>query len=205
MDGLRGPLRAVVRFAASVLMVSGALLVLVAVVTLLWQEPVSSSIAQGRQSDLEEELGKLAESKAGAMRGGENGRALGRISMPTLGRSYVVVEGVGRIALHSGPGHYPDTALPGRGKTVAIAGHRTTYLAPFRTIDRLGPGDPVILDMPYGRFVYRVEDTRIVPPTETEVKRDVGYDRLVLTACHPLYSAKSRIVVFARLEGSGGA
>jgi len=57
-----------------------------------------------------------------------------------------------------------------------------------------------VIEMPYGRLTYRVEETRIVPPTATEVTRDVSYDRLVLTACHPLYSAAERIVVFARLE-----
>ncbi|MDQ3318871.1 MAG: sortase, partial [Actinomycetota bacterium] len=75
-----------------------------------------------------------------------------------------------------------------------------TYMAPFRTVNRLRRRQPIVLEMPYGRFTYRVEKARIVPPTATEVTRDVGYDRLVLTACHPLYSAAERIVVFARLE-----
>jgi sortase A len=128
------------------------------------------------------------------------GDPVGRISMPTLERAFVMVEGVGTKPLRKGPGHYPDTPLPGQPGTVAVAGHRTTYLAPFRANDRLRRGQPIVLEMPYGRFVYRVERTRIVAPTATEVKRRVGYDRLVLTACHPLYSAAKRIVVFARLE-----
>jgi sortase A len=111
-----------------------------------------------------------------------------------------MVQGVGTSALRKGPGHYSDTPLPGQPGTVAVAGHRTTYLAPFRAIDRLRRGQPLVLEMPYGRFVYRVEKKRIVPPTATEVKRRVGYDQLVLTACHPLYSAAQRIVVFGRLE-----
>ena len=85
---------------------------------------------------------------------------------------------------------------------MAIAGHRTTYGAPFRRIDQLERGDRIELRMPYGRFVYRVERTRIVPPTETSVTARVAYDRLVLSACHPLYSAAKRIIVFARLERS---
>jgi sortase A len=84
---------------------------------------------------------------------------------------------------------------------VAIAGHRTTYRAPFRTIDKLRPGAPVVLEMPYGRFTYRVEETRVVKPSALWVTRPVGYPRVVLTACHPLYSAAKRIVVFARLAG----
>ena len=82
---------------------------------------------------------------------------------------------------------------------MAIAGHRTTYGAPFRRLDRLGRGDRIELRMPYGTFVYRVEQRRIVAPTALWVTRRAGYDRLILSACHPLYSAAKRIVVFARL------
>ncbi len=200
--------RTALRFVASVLMVSGALLVLDATTTLLWQEPISWGIAKTRQSDLERELAGMAGDGGGDFAAAaarladrvERGRALGRISMPTLRRSFVMVQGVGTSALRKGPGHYSDTPLPGQRGTVAVAGHRTTYLAPFRTIDRLRRGQPLVLEMPYGRFVYRVEKRRIVPPTATEVTRRVGHDRLVLTACHPLYSAAQRIVVFGRLE-----
>jgi sortase A len=80
-----------------------------------------------------------------------------------------------------------------------VAGHRTTYLAPFKTIDRLHPGDPVVLEMPYGSFTYRVQESRVVAPSAVWVTRNAGYPRLVLSACHPLYSASKRIVVFARL------
>jgi sortase A len=82
---------------------------------------------------------------------------------------------------------------------VAIAGHRTTYLAPFRNIDDFKPRDRITLEMPYGRFDYEVERTRIVKPNALWVTKRVAYDRLVLSACHPLYSASERIVVFARL------
>ena len=106
----------------------------------------------------------------------------------------------GTSDLRKGPGHYPATPLPGQHGTVGIAGHRTTYGAPFHDIDKLKPGDRIELSMPYGRFTYRVERTRIVPPTATWVTDSVGYDRLILSACHPLYSAAQRIVVFAKLE-----
>ncbi len=98
-----------------------------------------------------------------------------------------------------GPGHYPGTPLPGTHGTVAIAGHRTTYGAPFRRLDQLGRGDRIELRMPYGTFVYSVERRRIVAPTAVWVTRSTSYDRLILSACHPLYSAAKRIVVFARL------
>ena len=110
--------------------------------------------------------------------------------------------GTDTAACARGPGHYPGTPLPGARGTVAIAGHRTTYGAPFRQLDQLKPGDTIELTMPYGRFTYRVEQRRIVPPTATWVTHRVGYDRLVLSACHPLYSAAKRIVVFARLVGT---
>jgi sortase A len=100
--------------------------------------------------------------------------------------------------LPKGPGHYPDTPLPGAPGTVAIAGHRTTYGAPFRQIDKLRKGDPIELAMPYGTVKYEVIETRIVAPSATYVTRRRSFDQLVLTACHPLYSAKQRIVVFAR-------
>ena len=75
---------------------------------------------------------------------------------------------------------------------MAIAGHRTTHGAPFRNIDQLDPGDSIEVEMPYGTFYYRVERTRIVDPTALWVKDKVGYNRLILSACHPLYSAAQR-------------
>jgi sortase A len=120
--------------------------------------------------------------------------------MPSLGRRTVVVQGTDLTSLRKGPGHYPKTSFPGEGGTVGVAGHRTTYGAPFRTINNLKRGDEVVMEMPYGRFTYAVERTQIVPPTATEVVRRVpGRERLVLSACHPLYSAAKRIVVFSRL------
>ncbi len=203
----------IVRFVGLVLMQAGVLLLIDVAVTLAWQEPVSALLAARQQDRLERQLDELlaasapAEGTAAAasspprprgFRPGE-GSAFGRIEMPTLGRDYVMVEGIDTGTLRKGPGHYPQTALPGQGRTVAVAGHRTTYLAPFRTIDDLERGDRMALTMPYGRFTYRVEKSKIVQPDDTWVIRDVTHERLVLTACHPLYSAEQRIVVFARL------
>lgn len=211
-------MRAVGRFIASVLVVTGALLIADVAITLLWQEPVSALIAHREQSRLngqlktldrlsaadERALARVRRGRLEALARREQarvhaGRALGRIRLPTLGRSYVLVQGTDSASLRKGPGHYPDTALPGEPGTVAVAGHRTTYLAPFRTIDQLHPGDPIVLEMPYGKFTYRVQESRVVLPTALWVMRNVGYQRLVLSACHPLYSASHRIVVFAKL------
>jgi len=210
-------MRSLVRFIASVLAVSGVLLLADAIVTLAWQEPLSALLAARQQAKLEREfearasatlrerraspasVRRLAQAERRAV---QRGTAVGVIDMPTLGRRYTIVHGTDTATLRKGPGHYPDTPLPGEGGTVAIAGHRTTYGAPFRTIDRLRPGQPVTVRTVYGRFTYRVERTRIVRPDALWVKRRVRYERMILTACHPLYSAAKRIVVFARLTRS---
>lgn len=159
--------------------------------------------------DLERRVEALAGIFAGRL---ETSRAIGRIRIPAIDVDAVVVEGTDTASLQKGPGHYtrssdPGTraqgdgsALPGQGRTVGIAGHRTTYLAPFRKLNELEPGDEIVVEMPYGTFTYELEETEIVEPTEIEVVEDVGYERVVLTACHPLYSAAQRIVAFGKLR-----
>jgi sortase A len=127
------------------------------------------------------------------------GRPLGELRIPHLDDHYVLVAGTKASSLAKGPGHYDGTALPGEPGTVGIAGHRTTYGAPFRHLDALRRGDPITITMPYGTFTYRVEGTRIVKPSDVSALRAIGRQRLALTACHPLYSAKQRIVVTAAL------
>jgi sortase A len=190
-------MRAVLRFVASVMMVSGALLITDAAVTLLWQEPISAVVAHRQQTRLKE---ALIDPPARVIRRMPlPGDAIGRIEIPAIGVKDYVVEGTDVENLRKGPGHYPGTPLPGDAGTVAIAGHRTTYGAPFRRIDQLHRGQEVAVDMPYDRYLYRVERTKIVEPTDLSVLDRVGHDRLVLSACHPLYSAAQRVVVFARL------
>jgi sortase A len=205
-----------------VLMISGALLLIDAGVTLLWQEPLTAVVALIKRGDINRRyldyhtspLSPLERRALSALdtlphrvaylarqeeRQVPTGAGLGRIDIPKIGANYTFVAGTDTASLEEGPGHYPSTALPGVGQTVAIAGHRTTYLAPFRHIDALRPGNRIVLQMPYARFVYSVQYTRIVAPTAWWVTRNVGYDRLVLSACNPLFSAAQRIVVFARL------
>jgi sortase A len=215
-------MRRALRPLSSVLLVVGLLLLADAAVTLLWQEPLSALYTHLQQRKLDDGLAKLEGTEPSATdrkvlahldglerklayaaralnRRTDDGQPLGRIRMRRIGVNAVVVAGTDTAALRRGPGHYPGTPLPGARGTVAIAGHRTTYGAWFRRLDKLSPGDRVEVAMPYGRFTYSVERRRIVPPTATWVTRRVGYDRLVLSACHPLYSAAKRIVVFARL------
>jgi sortase A len=195
--------RAVLRFVASVMMVSGTLLIADAAVTLLWQEPVSAFVANQQQGKLKRAF--LDPPRRVIQRQPLEGDAIARIDMPSIGVSEYVVEGTDVGSLRKGPGHYPETPLPGDPGTAAIAGHRTTYGAPFRRIDDLRRGEPITIDMPDGRFVYRVERTVVVDDQDLSVLDEVGYQRLVLSACHPLYSAAERVIVFARLDHRGPA
>jgi sortase A len=197
--------------------------------TLAWKEPMSTiygSIQQGKAADsladLEEEFSTLPEvqrvqrhqqaSDSNLLSVGkartlanvfakqvETGQGIGRIKIPSIDLDIVVVQGTDTSSLQKGPGHYPLTAFPGQGKTIGIAGHRTTYLAPFRKINEIADGDEITLEMPYGTFTYTVQKHEVVDPSDVEIVDNVGYERLVLTACHPLYSAAQRWAVFARL------
>lgn len=215
-------MRRLTRVASWVLLAAGGLLLLDAGLTLLWQEPVTAVIALVRRDGLDQRylsfhalglssidrralhgladpdrrIAFLARRDARAV---PDGAAIGRIVIRRIGISDDVVQGAGPSALERGPGHYLETALPGMGGTVAIAGHRTTYLAPFRNLNRLRTGDRIVLEMPYGTFTYAVQSTRVVAPGAWWITRDVGYERLVLSACTPPFSAAQRLVVFARL------
>lgn len=209
----------------AVAMITAGLVILADVgATLVWREPLSSIYASARQHDAESALGDLEQhfptaadrravshidnerkrvsALAGlfAQRVGD-GQPIGRIEIPSIGVDIVVVQGTSTGDLTKGPGHYPQTPLPGQPGTTAIAGHRTTYLAPFRHLDEVDAGDEVELRMPYATLDYRVQRTKVVEPTDLGILRPTGYQRLVLTACHPLYSASQRIVAFARLQG----
>ena len=215
-------MRRVIRIISSVLIIAGGLLLLDAGLTVAWQEPVSAVYGHINQNKLDGQLKKIeaaplpvVEQKAlkalpdpsrkiaflarSQKRHAKDGEAVGKIQIPRIGANFVVVNGTDAADLRKGPGIYPQTPFPGAGGTTAIAGHRTTYAAPFRKVNELKKGNRVIVTMPYGRFTYTVERLQIVPPTALWVINRVSYDRLVLSACHPLYSAAKRIIVFARL------
>jgi sortase A len=215
-------MRRLVRDLSSVLILSGLLLVLDAGVTVLWQEPVTAVVALIKRGQIDTRLltyqraplSQIDEHALASLRtqtqrisylarlerrAAPTGNAVGKIEIPKIGASYNVVQGTDTASLEKGPGHYPSTALPGLGQTVAVAGHRTTYLAPFRRLNELRQNDKVVMQMPYARFTYVVQKTQVVLPTALWVTNNVGYERLVLSACHPMYSASHRIIVFARL------
>jgi sortase A len=211
------------RALAVLLIAAGALALIDAVVTLVWQEPVSWLYATLQQDHLEGALHKVEAAPPTPLETRElasisdersriallardlehragGGGAVGRIEIPQIGASFVVVKGTATEDLQKGPGIYSETAFPGIPGTTAIAGHRTTYLAPFRHIDSLRPGNVITLEMPYAQLTYHVTGQKVVAPTDVEAAvGNVGYSRLVLSACTPLFSAEKRLLVYARL------
>ena len=208
------------RILATALITAGLVVLGDAALTLLWQEPVSAAygaLQQDRaddelselESDFDASLGELdagatAEARARVLSERfqqqiEMGDAIGRIEIDTIGLDMVLMNGTDTGTLQRGPGRYPQTPLPGQGGTTGIAGHRTTYLAPFRRINQIADGDEIRVELPYAAFTYEVEKHEIVDPGDVQVVDPVGYERVVLTACHPLYSAAQRWVVFGRL------
>ena len=128
-----------------------------------------------------------------------NGQPVGTIDIPTIGANYVVVEGTTTSDLQLGPGHYAGTALPGQPGNAAIAGHRTTYLAPFFNLNELGVGDPIYVTTTQGRFRYNVTDLEVVSPSAVAILDPTPTPTLTLTTCNPRYSAAQRLVVLAAL------
>lgn len=218
MPGVRRPLGIL----STTLITAGLVVLADAGATLLWQEPVSAAYGSIQQSRADDELAELesefptaADLEAVEGVSGDAARArilarrferrikpgdaIGRIEIDSINVDMVLMNGTDTGTLQAGPGRYPQTPLPGLGKPTGIAGHRTTYLAPFRRINEIEDGDEVRVELPYAAFTYEVEKHEIVQPEDVEILDPVGYERVVLTACHPLYSAAQRYVIFARL------
>jgi sortase A len=211
------PHHRVTRILSTALITAGLVVLADAGVTLLWEEPVSAAygnLQQGRASD---ELSDLESTFATEVAGADTdaararilaerfsneigrGDPIGRIKVSSVGIDFVLLNGTDTATLQKGPGRYPQTPLPGLGGTTGIAGHRTTYAAPFRKVNEIEDGDEIEVELPYGIFTYTVQKHEIVDPSDVEIVEPVGYDRVVLTACHPLYSAAQRYAVFGRL------
>jgi sortase A len=215
--------RRLARVVAVLLIAAGALALADAVTTLVWQEPVSALYATLKQDNLRgalrsveraaptpterrtlaslsDEQARITFLAAELERRSVEGGAVGRISIPRIGASFVIVKGTSADDLQGGPGVYSETRFPGTPGTTAIAGHRTTYLAPFRHVDLLRPGNRILVEMPYAHLTYTVVGQRVVEPTNVQAAvGNVGYTRLVLSACTPLFSAAKRILIYARL------
>jgi sortase A len=203
-------------------LVAGVALIADGLLTIFWQEPITALQQSRDQAALRTDLNGLRatmlavpkvpkESAASRMRrqatallhARGDGKALGSIAIPRIGLKTVFVEATTHDSLKKGPGHYRGTVLPGITGTVGLAGHRTTYGAPFRRVNELSKGSRIVVHMPYGTFTYKVTGTRITTPGDaSSLVSHGGLRKLVLTACHPLYSAAKRIVVTARLASS---
>jgi sortase A len=205
------------------MLITAGLVVLVDTgLTLVWQEPLSAAYGAFKQGQAADQLNELesqypTQADLAAIAGVrgiaqkahiladrfephlQEGHAIGRIKIDRIGLSIVVIQGTDTASLEKGPGHYRNTPIPGQPGTVAIAGHRTTYLAPFRHIDQIENGDEIRIEMPYAAFTYTVQRHEVVDPSDVGIIKPVGYDQLVLTACHPPYSAAHRYAIFAKL------
>lgn len=208
-------------------------------VTITWGDPFTRLAERSEQKKLSRQFAALAPDTENlndarldpaltrlvatrAKRQTKLGAAAGEVRIPKIGVRKVLIHGArdGTSDLTKGPGLYQGRPFPGSGAPVAIAGHRTTYGAPFLNVDKLRRGDAIVVTMPYGRFTYTVQHTRIVDPKDWSIldygaaertaaaRQRVGQSRrcnqtcehLVLTACHPKYSAAQRIAVLARLS-----
>ena len=124
----------------------------------------------------------------------------GYLEIEAINLTQYVVSGTNDRFLEYGPGHYLSTGTPGKGRNVGIAGHRTTYGAPFRDLDYVNLGDAIQLTIDSSKFYYIVDQIDIVDAIGGEyVLYDRGDDRLTLTTCHPKYSAGKRLIVSAIL------
>lgn len=220
------------------LIATGVGLLLFVAITVAWGDPFTRLSESGDQDKLERafaaatddgeglvetaDLDPLLTRRAAALarKATALGDAAGQIRIPRIGMKKIFVNGARTQDLEKGPGLYRETLFPGSGRAVAIAGHRTTFGAPFLDVDKLKAGNIIELQMPYGRFTYTVTHTEIIAPNDWSIleygaaeptragRQRVKTTRqcngtcehLVLTACHPKYSAAKRIAVYARLS-----
>jgi sortase A len=211
----------------TLLIVAGVLLFGWATTVWVWQDPFSALYTRYEQHRLAERYDTIvrdfhpppaarrtvaeergviaAEARRYRLRA-RTGQALGRIAVPRLGLKMVLVNGTDARTLKRGPGRDLATFMPGEGELIYIAGHRTTYLAPFSHIERLRTGDRVTIQVPYGTFVYVVRRHRIVAANDVAVLKSRGREVLILQACHPRFFATHRYLVYAtpvRVEPKG--
>jgi sortase A len=185
-----------------------------------WQDPFTALYTHWQQHQLAQSLdrelaafrplgagagGTAAERRAVARdaqrfrREARPGQAIGRIGISRIGLHMVLVDGTDHDSLKKGPGRDARSAMPGQNRLVYIAGHRTTYLAPFSHIDAIRPGDAITLQMPYATFTYRAFTHRVVSASDLSVLKSPLHEQLELQACHPRFFATHRYIVYARL------
>jgi len=211
------------RIASRVLIAAGVLLGVWAIVVWRWQDPFTALYTHWEQQKLghalEQEFADfrpqtqtrglaltaertaIAGEAARFRRATHPGEAIGRIVIGRIGLDMVLVDGTDESSLQKGPGRDLRSYMPGQDRLVYVAGHRTTYLAPFSHIDAIRPGDYIRLEMPYATFVYRMTRHRVVPADDMSVLRSPRHELLELQACHPRFFATHRYIVYAKLVG----
>jgi sortase A len=207
------------RIFGSLLIVAGALTLAWVVLVWRWQDPFTALYTHFEQAQLSHAYEKQASafrprvthgdlasvqrqvaSEARAYRRTlQTGAPVGRLRIGRIGLNMVVVQGTDHETLKKGPGHYVATGLPGEGHLIYVAGHRTTYLAPFAAINNIRVGDYINFEVPYGTFTYRVTRHYVVADNAVAVLKDTGTEILRLQACHPRFFATHRYLVDARL------
>jgi sortase A len=213
-------MRRTARIAGALMIAAGVLTLAWALVVWRWQDPFTALYThwqQGRlsaglerrfaeyhpvrldRSDLAAERRAIRLDATGYRRGSKRGEAIGRIVIGRIGLNMVLVNGTDHDTLKRGPGRDQRSFMPGQDRLVYIAGHRTTYLAPFSHIDDIRKGDYVRLEMPYATFVYRATGHRVVGATDMSVLRSPHHEQLELQACHPRFFATHRYIVYAQL------
>jgi sortase A len=216
-------IRRTLRILGSVMIVAGVLMLAWAVTVWQWQDPFTAVLHSRDQRSLERTFERqlqrhdrpqviasaspeeirtsVAREAARWRKRNKEGGAIARLRVPRLGLTEIVVNGTAAKTLKRGPGRYLGTAMPGEGELVYIAGHRTTYGAPFAHITRLRPGDRVFLEMPYGTFEYAITGHRIVDAHNLSVLKSKGLEQVVLQACHPRFFASQRYLAYAKPVG----
>ena len=208
------------RILGLLLIVAGALTLTWVVVVWQWQDPFTAIYTHFQQNrlshtydrrvqayhptptrgkDLAAVQVEIAAEARAYRRTLHTGDPVGRLQIGRIGLRMVVVQGTDHETLKKGPGHYEPSAVPGEGHLIYIAGHRTTYLAPFARINDIKVGDYITFSVPYATFTYRVQRHYIVPSDELSVLEDHGSEILRLQACHPRFFATHRYIVDAML------
>jgi sortase A len=223
-------MRRALRLLGTVMIVGGVLTLVWALLVWQWQDPFTALYTKWKQHQLANQYHHVVEKwkppvqlqhadvaveqrlirrEATAFdHSAKRGSAIGKIVIGRLGLNMVLVNGTDESSLTKGPGRDLRTFMPGQDRLVYIAGHRTTYLAPFSHIDSIKPGDYIRLEMPYGTFVYRAVRHYVVPASDLAMLHSPDHELLRLQACHPRFFASHRYIVDARLvrvEPRGGA
>ena len=213
-------MRRFARILGTLMIVAGVGALAWAVTVWQWQDPFTAALNKLEQRELAQDFERRVEEGQGRAivvdtsaaevreslpraaaawrQRSRRGDAIARLRIPALGVSEIVVNGTDTGSLKRGPGRYLGAGMPGEGELVYIAGHRTTYGAPFSRIDRLQQGDRIYLELPYATIEYTITGNRIVPASQLSVLKSKGVEQLVLQACHPRFFASHRYLADAK-------